>query len=89
MASFRSLCIFTTDNCDLVWNDLLKIGTEEPVGPLKSFLINLDEGSQMILGTKIIIGSLWIAGLINSGWSGHDSSPPKKTGHLLAVSFFL
>jgi hypothetical protein len=63
-------------------NDLPEIGTEESVGPLKPFLIELDEGFQMILDTAIIIGSLWIAGPIHGGWGGHDSSPPRKTGRL-------
>lgn len=31
---------------------------EESVDPLKLFLLDLDEGFQMILGTAIIIGSL-------------------------------
>jgi hypothetical protein len=63
-------------------NDLLEIGTKESEGPLKPFLVDLDEGFQMSLDTAIIIGSLWIAGLINDDWGGHDSSPPRKTGRL-------
>ena len=63
-------------------NDLLEIGTEESVGPLKPFLIDLDKASQMIFDTAIIIGSLWIAGLINDDRGGHDSSPPRETGRL-------
>ena len=51
-------------------NDLLEIGTEESVGPLKSFLVDLGEGFQMTLDTAIIIGSLWIAGPIHGGWLG-------------------
>jgi hypothetical protein len=35
-------------------NDLLEIGTEESVGPLKPFLIDLDKGFQMIFNTAII-----------------------------------
>jgi hypothetical protein len=62
-------------------NDLLKIGTEESVGPLKPFFVALDEGFQMILDTAVIIGSLWITGPIH-GWGGHDSSPPRKTSRL-------
>jgi len=34
-------------------NDLQEIGTEESVGPLKPFLVNPDEGFQMILDTAI------------------------------------
>ncbi|OIP93990.1 MAG: hypothetical protein AUK26_00860 [Syntrophaceae bacterium CG2_30_58_14] len=56
--------------------------TEESVGPLKPFLVDLDEGFQMILDTAIIICCLRIAGLIHGGWGGHDSSPPRKTGRL-------
>jgi hypothetical protein len=52
------------------------------VGSLKPFLIDLDEGFRMILDTAVIIGSLWIVGSIHGGWGGHDSSPPRKTGHL-------
>jgi len=63
-------------------NDLLEIGTEESVGPLKSFLVDLGEGFQMTLDTAIIIGSLWIAGPIHGGWGDHDSSPPSKAGRL-------
>ena len=63
-------------------NDLLEIGTEESVGPLKPFLIDLEKGFQMIFNTAIIIGSLWIAGLINDDRGGHDSSPPRETGRL-------
>jgi hypothetical protein len=37
--------------------------TEESVGPLKPFLVDLDERFHMILYTAIVIGSLWIAGL--------------------------
>jgi hypothetical protein len=55
---------------------------EESVGPLKPFLVALDEGFQMILDTTVIIGSLWIAGPIHDGWIGHDSSPPRKKGRL-------
>ena len=63
-------------------NDLLEIGTKESIGPLKPFLVDLDEGFQMILDTAVIIGSLWIAGPIHNCLDGHDSSPPRKTGHL-------
>jgi len=63
-------------------NDLPEIGTEESVGPLKPFLVDPDEGFQMILDTAVIIGSLWIAGPLYGGWGGHDSSPPRKTGRL-------
>ena len=48
-------------------NGFLEIGTKKSVGPLESFLVNLDEGFQMILDTTIIIGSLRIAGPV------HDS----------------
>jgi pyruvate,orthophosphate dikinase len=34
-------------------NGLQEIGSEESVGPLKSFLVNLDEGFQMILNTAL------------------------------------
>jgi hypothetical protein len=54
---------------EITVNDLLEIGTEEPIGPLKTFLVALDEGFQMILDTAIIIGSLRIEGLINGGWA--------------------
>jgi hypothetical protein len=58
-------------------NDLLEVGTEESVVPLKPFFVALDEGFQMILDTAVIIGSLWITGSIH-GWGGQDSSPPRK-----------
>ena len=61
-------------------NDLLEIGPEESVRPLKPFLVDLDEGFKMILDTAVIIASLWFAGPIHGGWGGHDSSPPRKTG---------
>ena len=48
-------------------NDLPKIGSEESIGLLKAFLVDLDEGFQMIFDTPVIIGSLWIAGLIHGG----------------------
>jgi hypothetical protein len=38
-------------------NNLLEIGPEESVGPLKPFLVDLIEGFQMILDTVVIIGS--------------------------------
>jgi hypothetical protein len=64
-------------------NDLLEIGTEESVGPLKPFLVDLDEGFQMILDTAVIIGCLRITGPVYGGWGSHHSSPPRKTGCLL------
>jgi hypothetical protein len=67
---------------EITVNNLLEIGTEESVGPLKPSLVALDEGFQMILDTTVIIGSLWIAGQKHGGWSGHDSSPPRETGRL-------
>ena len=48
-------------------DDLLEIGAEESVGPLKPFLVALDKGFQMILDTMVIIGSLRIAGPIHGG----------------------
>lgn len=47
---------------DIPVNDLPEIGTDESVGPLESFLVNLDECFQMILDTAVTIGSLWIVG---------------------------
>jgi hypothetical protein len=61
---------------------MMEVGTEESVGPLKTFIVALDEGFQMILDAAVIIGSLWIAGPIYSGWDGHNSLPPRKAGRL-------
>ena len=48
-------------------NDIPEIGTEESIGPFKPFLVDLDEGFQMIYDTAVIIGSLRFAGLMYGG----------------------
>jgi len=39
---------------EITVNDIQEIGTEESVGPLESFLVDPDEGFQMILDAPII-----------------------------------
>jgi hypothetical protein len=48
-------------------NDLLYIGTEKSILPLKSFLINLAKSFKMILHAPVIIGSLRVPGTVDSG----------------------
>jgi hypothetical protein len=67
---------------EIAVNDLLEVGTEESVSPFKSFLVDPDEGFQMILDTAIIIAILWIEGLICDCCGGHDSSPTRKSFYL-------
>ncbi|MBN2438883.1 MAG: hypothetical protein JXL20_09830 [Deltaproteobacteria bacterium] len=52
-------------------DDMLKIGTEESIGPLKSFFINLEEGFQ-IFDASIIIGSLRFSVPIYDRFDGHE-----------------
>jgi hypothetical protein len=64
-------------------DDLLEMGTEEYTGPLKPLFVPLDEGFKTILDAPIIIGSLRIAGPINSGLGGHNPSLQRKIYRLL------
>jgi hypothetical protein len=60
-------------------NDLLEVGTPEPVWFFEPFLIDLNKGLKMVLHAPVIIRRLRIPGTVNGGRSGHGSSPPRKS----------
>ena len=60
-------------------DDLLDIGTEKSIVPFKSFLINLAKGFKIILHAPVIIGSLRVPWTVDSGGSGHDFFPLRKS----------
>jgi hypothetical protein len=68
-------------------DDLLKVGTPEPVRPFEALLVDLNKGLQMVFHAPVIIGRLGIPGTINGDRSGHDSSPPRKSRPDLNSSF--
>ena len=51
-------------------NDLLKVGTPEPVRPFEPLLVNLNKGLRMVLHTPVIIRRLRVPGAVNGGRSG-------------------
>jgi hypothetical protein len=50
-------------------NDLLKVGTPEPVRPFEALLVDLNKGLQMVFHAPVIIGRLGIPGTVNGGRS--------------------
>ncbi len=64
-------------------NDFLEMGSEKTVELFKPFFVDLEEGFKILLDAPIIIGNLRIAGPINDGRGGRESSSPRKTGFLL------
>jgi hypothetical protein len=71
-------------------NDLLEIGTEKSILPFKSFLINLEKGFKMILHAPVIIGRLRVPWTVDSGGSGHDFSPLRKSDrYIIERTFYL
>jgi hypothetical protein len=51
-------------------NDLLKVGTPEPVWPFEPLLVDLKKGFQMVFHAPVIIERLGIPGMVNGGRSG-------------------
>jgi len=68
-------------------NDLLKVGTPEPVRPFEPLLVDLNKGLKMVFHAPVIIRRLRIPGTVNGGRSGHDSLPPRKSRRHLYSSF--
>jgi hypothetical protein len=67
---------------EIAMDHLLHVGPPETVLPGKMLIVDPDEGLKIVFHAAIIIGCLRISGPINGGWSGHDSSSPRKTGRL-------
>ena len=55
-------------------NDLLEVGSPEPVRLFEPLLVNLKKGLKMVLHAPVIIRRLRVPGTVNGGRSGHDSS---------------
>jgi hypothetical protein len=51
-------------------NDLLKVGTPEPVWPFEPLLVDLNKGLKMVLHAPVIIRRLRVPGTVNGGRSG-------------------
>jgi hypothetical protein len=68
-------------------NDLLEVGSPEPVRLFEPLLVDLNKGLKMVLHAPVIIRRLRVPGTINGGRSGHDSSPPRKSRRHLYSSF--
>jgi len=67
---------------EITIDHLLNIGPPESILPGEVFVVDHDKGFKIILYAAVVIRILRVAGAINGGRGGHDSSPPRKTGRL-------
>jgi len=58
-------------------NDLLEVGSPEPVPPFEPLLVDFNEGFQMVFHAPVIIGGLGVPGTVNGGRSRYHGESGK------------